>query len=793
LKGIGPLAKQRRHCFKTVFYICNFIIILVKYINMNKDDLKKFIVFFLVIVIWIFLGLPKNWNSKVEAADYKMQTGYYVGDGDAKSITNLGFTPEMVILKSDTNTIATVFRTRTMPDNVTAYLGTNTANSTAGFINFDTDGFTITSTANTANVRFTWIAFAGSDCTSNGSFCIGTYIGNGSSPRTISTGFDPDLVWVKQSTGVYANWRSSAMDSNVGQYFGAVAQDTSGALFTTIGSGGFTVGATNNANAGIYYYAAFKSGAVAVGTYTGNGTTQSVTGLAFQPNWVFVKNANAGTAVSGVHNVQESYGSSSSYYSNTANIADSIKSINSDGFTVGAHATANGNTNTIFWAAFSGTMKAMSSSGTFKMTTGSYTGDGQYKIISGLTFKPDLVIIKGSTTEQGVFRTSMMAGDTTAYFATNLANFAGGVVNINEDGFTVGNSTTVNTSGITYYWTAYGNAWKASTNSGASDFLVGAYYGNSVDDRNISRLPFQPDLVVTKPNAGYYGTWKSSAQSGDLSGFFHGNAEAANYIQSLRSDGFQLGIGTLRSANYLAYTYFYFAFKTGGGNFVVGTYNGTGSSNYVNTVGFQPDHLWVKHTGSTRGVLRTSTLSGDGAFPFINVGSLSDAITSLNTDGFTVNTAAETNTSGTNNYRYVAWKDGSITQVVVSISISDKTVDYGFLGGSATKDTIDPSQTQIITNNGSGAEDFDIKGQNASGGGCTWDLITGVPGQDEYKQEFSTNAGGNWTAITTNYGAMSTGIAKDGTVNLDLKITMPSISTCFQGQSVDVTIQASEN
>lgn len=215
-----------------------------------------------------------------------MQTGYYVGDGEAQSITNLGFSPEMVIIKSNSNTIATVFRTRAMPDNVAAYLGTATANSTAGFINFDPDGFTVASTANTANIRYTWIAFAGSDCTSNGTFCIGTYIGDGSSPRAISTGFDPALVWVKQSTAVQGNWRSSSMSTNVGQYFGVAAQDTGGNLFTTIGSGGFTVGATNNASSGIYYYAAFKSvsGALAVGTYVGNGTGQSVSGLGFQCN-----------------------------------------------------------------------------------------------------------------------------------------------------------------------------------------------------------------------------------------------------------------------------------------------------------------------------------------------------------------------------------------------------------------------------------------------------------------------------------------------------------------------------
>ncbi len=616
-------------------------------------------------------------NTTVGSSSFNIQTGYFVGNGGAKQITGLGFSPQMIILKSNsTGGAGAVFKTTAMPNLNTAYLGPATADTSATIM-LDKDGFTAIGTnGNVANDRFTWIAFSGSNCSASGNFCVGSYVGNGTSPRAITTGFQPDMVMVKSATAVAANWRSSAMTTNVGQYFMNTNQDTTGALYTSLNSDGFTVGATNNTSATVYYYVAFKNtaGAINVGSYSGSGTAKNVTGVGFLPNFVLTKNSTATTAVSGVYNVTESYGNNSSYFTDTANVVGGVTELNSDGFGVGTNATVNSSGVTYFYAAFGGASKTPSSSGTFQISRGSYTGTGITKTIDDLGFVPDLVIIKGDTAQAGVFRTRMMAGDSSAYLDSATANLTGAITTLNQDGFVVGTSATTNSSGVTYYWTAYGNAWKPETNSGSSDFYIGAYYGNGIDNVNITGLPFQADMLTVKRSGATGGTFRTSSHSGDSSSFFAATADTSNNIQTISTNGFQ--IGTSANVNTAANIYWYFGFKSGT-NFAVGTYSGSGSAKDVSTVGFQADNLWVKQTGATRGVFRHSSMSTANSIPFINVAGIAGAVTAFTSNGFSVGTGAEVNTSGTNNYRYVAWRTPDNSVLTVSGNGS-QTATYSY-------------------------------------------------------------------------------------------------------------------
>ncbi|MDP3042859.1 MAG: hypothetical protein Q8N21_00425 [bacterium] len=712
--------------------------------------------------------------EKARAATFQIQTGSYIGSGASKSITGLGFSPQMIVLKSNTTTIAAVFKTTAMPVLNTAYLGSATVDSAAGFITLNSDGFTVASTANTANVRYTWTAFTGSDCTASGVFCIGSYQGTAAA-KAITTGFSPNLVIVKPATAVAATWRSSAMGTNVGQYFMGTIQDTTGVLFTTLDATGFTVGATNSPTGVTNYYAAFKSvaGSVAVGTYTAAATpadNTNIAGVGFVPDFVFVKNAP--TAVSAVYNVKESYGDSASYFSATANIPDMIQALQTDGFQIGLNATVNSANIAYFYAAFGGSA-AHSASGTFSMATGSYTGTAAVQTISNLGFSPDLVIIKGNTTQAGAFRTRMMAGDITAYLDSATTNFAGGITALNPDSFTVGTSVVVNTNAVTYYWTAYGNAWNPDTNSGAADFTIGAYYGNGIDSRNITRLPFQPNMVAVKNYGTGAGVFRTSAHTGDLSSYFAATAEAANIIQTLNTDGFQ--VGTAANVNTAASVYHFFAFKSGT-NFEVGAYSGTGVAKNV-PVAFQPDNIWVKSIIATRGVSRPSSQAGDGALPFINIASITGAITAIIATGFSVGTAAETNTSGTNNYRYVAWKNPAANSApTLSISQPDGVSDTVTVGDlynitytlSDTDDVVtaafyyDTNNTGLDGTTISGACATAAEGTNAT---CSWDTTGMTPGS--YYVYGTTTDGVNPQVSAYSSGTITINAAAVVSVTLD--------------------------
>lgn len=139
----------------------------------------------------------------------------------------------------------------------------------------------------------------------------------------------------------------------------------------------------------------------------------------------------------------------------------------------------------------------------------------------------------------------------------------------------------------------------------------------------------------------------------------------------------------------------------------------------------------------------------------------------------------------------------NFTTAIISITItSDGSISYGIVPVSTSKDTTSSglNDTQVASNNGSVAEDFNIKGQNSSG----WTLA-GSAGSEQYVHAFCTTGSGSpdpcdssptWTALTTSYQSLASNVAVSGNQRFDLKITMPTGTTATAQQSVDVTVQA---
>lgn len=671
-----------------------------------------FFVLFISIFLHMFNFLPSIGNA--QAATFQMQTGYYVGTGASLSITGLGFQPSLVIVKADTNAgVGAVWKSSEMSSNNTAYF-TLTANNTASQITLDADGFTISSSANvnTVGVRWTWIAFGGSDNSSSGTFCVGSYTGDGGISQSItSVGFQPDLVIVKAETAQSAVWRSSAMGDNVGQYFTNIVQSTNGSVFKTLDLTGFTVGNASqvNTNGLVYQYVAFKgvTGAMSVGSYTGNEVdNRTITGIGFTPDVVFIKNATS--ALDAVYNHTESYEDYSCFFSDTANAVNHIQKLQSDGFQIGNSTNVNTSSGTIFWVAFGGAVDP-TPSGSFKMAVGSYSGNGTSQSITGVGFAPDLVIIKHTdqaTDQYAVFRTRLMVGtNSTAYLAVATADFASGITSLDSNGFTVGTHTTVNTSGDTYYWEAFGNAFNPLTKSGAANFAIGAYMANEIDSRNISRIGFQPDFVTIKRSGANVGVWRTSALSGDLSSFFGATAESADNIQALNTDGFQIGLADQVSV--AGVLYWWFAFKSGA-NFSVNTYSGTGAAQDITTVGFQPNLAWIKRATAVNGVFRSSSLSGTSSQYFANVANVSDRITGFVSNGFSVGgSQTETNISG-GTYRYASWEiPSTVTITATDANASESGLDTAIFTITRSSENISTSLTVNYTVSGTATSGSD--------------------------------------------------------------------------------------
>lgn len=138
------------------------------------------------------------------------------------------------------------------------------------------------------------------------------------------------------------------------------------------------------------------------------------------------------------------------------------------------------------------------------------------------------------------------------------------------------------------------------------------------------------------------------------------------------------------------------------------------------------------------------------------------------------------------------------SSAVISVTVSDGNVAYGILPTNTSKTTLpdELNDAQTATNDGNVTENFNIKGMDAAGGGCTW-ILSSTNGSNRYVHQFCndndfdcSNPPTNYTALTTTYQTLDTGIPVNGSVQIQLRLTTPTSSSCYGQQSVNVTIQA---
>ncbi len=128
--------------------------------------------------------------------------------------------------------------------------------------------------------------------------------------------------------------------------------------------------------------------------------------------------------------------------------------------------------------------------------------------------------------------------------------------------------------------------------------------------------------------------------------------------------------------------------------------------------------------------------------------------------------------------------DGSIAYGTVALSSSASTTVNGGLNGGL-------GDTQSATNTGNITENFNIKGQNTT----NWTLGA-TAGSEQYAHKFcnngTCNASPSWTALTTNYQTLASGITTSGTQSFDMQILIPSSTATFTVQNPDVIVQATQ-
>ena len=129
------------------------------------------------------------------------------------------------------------------------------------------------------------------------------------------------------------------------------------------------------------------------------------------------------------------------------------------------------------------------------------------------------------------------------------------------------------------------------------EVLTGTYVGNGADNRQITGLGFQPDLVIIKANLGLQAVGRTATMTGDVSKNMSTGENVTNAIQSLDPNGFT--VGNSLQANFFFVTYQWVAWKAAPGEMTVGTYTGNGAaSQSIAGLGFSPDIVFVISGGA---------------------------------------------------------------------------------------------------------------------------------------------------------------------------------------------------
>lgn len=133
---------------------------------------------------------------------------------------------------------------------------------------------------------------------------------------------------------------------------------------------------------------------------------------------------------------------------------------------------------------------------------------------------------------------------------------------------------------------------------------------------------------------------------------------------------------------------------------------------------------------------------------------------------------------------------------ILSVSIVDGSVAYGRMPKNALRSTLptDLDDIQVVSSNSSDLVDLYIKGYDATGGGCEWTLSSSN-GLDQYSHQFC-NASDNdcsspptyYTFLTTTYSLLRSNLPVEEELALHFCLLTPTISSCSNEQSVNVTV-----
>jgi len=355
--------------------------------------------------------------------------------------------------------------------------------------------------------------------------------------------------------------------------------------------------------------------------YRGNGGTQSITGMGFKPDFLWIKNRN-GTQVHQlfdvVRGVEGSLRSNGTDAENIDSPNDRLLSFDSDGFSLGDDGNPNGSGNTyVAWGWDAGANNAVT--GHSSVT---WEGNSGNQKISGLPFSPDLVWIKNrdATNSHGLYdtvrgATNFLSSDSTGAEATSSTT----LTSFDKNGFNLGSSNQVNGaySYVGWAWDA-GDGDPVSNTDGSitstvkasptNGFSIVSYTGNGTAGATIGHgLSSAPDMMIVRRRtvASGWMVYHSANTANPETEYLSLQATDATTDDNTRWNDTAptssvFSVGTAGATNASGSTYIAYCFHDVTGKQKFGTYDGDGTTDgslEIN-VGFRPGWLMIKRTDS---------------------------------------------------------------------------------------------------------------------------------------------------------------------------------------------------
>lgn len=756
----------------------------------------------------------------------QLATGTYTGDGTVgRTITGLGFQPDVVILKAD-HVTSGVARTSTMAGGTKELWATNALQANM-ITSLDADGFTVGSHLHVNGLN---VCGAGSDpcqyywtaLKADANIVVGTYVGDGNATQAITgIGFSVDYVMIFGDGNRWARNRtrfSSTTLLGAGANFRIRNAGENSTSIPSLDADGFTVGdgATGQEDANesgvTYHYVAFNEnpGQIKVGMYTGDGTNpRDITGVGFQPAYVLVQSLDDGDEA-----YQKSDQMAASVSSNFRDglITNRIVGLISDGFQVSNDARVNDSSGEDYsYVAFA------AGGGAASLTQGHYrwrNDDGP----EGSGTPPTQVTATAddsttSTTDVVVSGMTMTpgAGDYVVWFSSSVENSAGTddqFVSLYLDGTQLAHTerqATVDSS-------IPGSPFPVATHA----FLSGVTAGQAIDvrwrttggtatmhERTLVAAPVNPadvtevsataddttvsatDVTVAgmsiTPGAGDYLVWFSGSVSGDT-------ADTNQYV-SIYDNGAQVAHSERQSFN---------ESSIAGTSFPVATHAFLAGVGAAETI----DIRWRTDGGTATMHERTLVVAKVSAADIFQASDTVDAVTASTTD---VVVPSLTLTPGSGDY--LAWFSGSIegdtddTSQFASLYDNGAQVGHsqrGIFTENSIPSTSFPIASHAYVPRVGAAEDVDVRFRTSAGNATMHERTLVL-------QKLASTAGATWAAAedtklmdltkgTTKrirFGVSNEGIGGSGTVTYELQVA--ETATCSAGTYTTVPTTSTDH